>query len=112
LLAQAQAAFDASRGTADQAQRAYSIDEVRYSEGISTQTDLTQSRLLLEQATANRAQAARNLAVARVRLALLRDLPLQQGAASGSAANASAAASQSPSQSQQPQQQRATQTSA
>ena len=45
--------------------------EVRFREGISTQTDLSQSRLLLEQARANRAQAARNLAVARVRLALL-----------------------------------------
>jgi outer membrane protein TolC len=84
-LEQAQATWDASRGTADQAQRAYAIDQVRYREGISTQTDLSQSRLLLEQARANRAQAARNLAVARVRLALLRDLPLQSGGASSSA---------------------------
>jgi outer membrane protein TolC len=75
-LQQSQATFDASRGTAEQAQRAYAIDQVRYREGISTQTDLAQSRLLLEQALANRAQAARNLAVARVKLALLRDLPL------------------------------------
>ena len=74
-LDEAQSTWDASRGTADQAQRAYAIDEVRFREGISTQTDLSQSRLLLEQALANRAQAARNLAVARVRLALLRDLP-------------------------------------
>ncbi len=86
-LTQAQAAWDASRGTADQAQRAYAIDQVRFREGISTQTDLSQSRLLLEQANANRAQAARDLAVARVRLALLRDLPLQSttGATSGAA---------------------------
>ena len=76
-LAEAQATWEASRGTAEQAQRTYAIDEVRYREGISTQTDLTQSRLLLEQARANRAQAASNLAVARVRLALLHDLPLQ-----------------------------------
>ncbi|HTE46496.1 MAG TPA: TolC family protein, partial [Gemmatimonadaceae bacterium] len=76
-LQQAQASWEASRGTADQAQRAYAIDQVRFREGISTQTDLAQSRLLLEQASANRAQAARNLAVARVRLALLKDLPLQ-----------------------------------
>ncbi len=41
-----EAAWDASRGTAEQAQRAYAIDEVRFREGISTQTDLTQSRLL------------------------------------------------------------------
>jgi outer membrane protein len=84
-LNEAQATWDASRGTADQAQRAYSIDQVRFTEGISTQTDLAQSRLLLEQALANRAQAARNLAVARVKLALLRDLPLQT--TSGGATN-------------------------
>jgi outer membrane protein TolC len=77
LLAEAEAVFAASRGTADQAQRAYAIDQVRYQEGISTQTDLSASRLLLEQARTNRAQAARDLAVAQVRLALLKDLPLQ-----------------------------------
>jgi outer membrane protein TolC len=79
-LEQAQATWQASAGTADQAARAYSIDQIRYREGISTQTDLSQSRLLLEQALANRAQAARDLAVARVKLALLKDLPLQAGA--------------------------------
>ena len=84
-LEQAQASYAASAGTSEQAQRAYAIDQVRYREGLSTQTDLAQSRLLLQQASANRAQAARDLAVARVRLALLRDLPLQQsgGATSG-----------------------------
>jgi outer membrane protein TolC len=87
LLQEAQAFWDASRGTAEQAQRAYAIDQVRYSEGISTQTDLLQSRLLLEQARANRAQAARNLAVSRVRLALLRDLPLQLGGSAGAGAS-------------------------
>jgi len=81
-LQEAEATWNASQGTADQAQRAYAIDQVRYREGISTQTDLSQSRLLLEQAKANRAQAARNLAVARVKLALLRDLPLTSTSAS------------------------------
>src|SRR5437764_6298140 len=80
-LQQAQATWQASAGTAQQASRAYNIDQIRYREGISTQTDLSQSRLLLEQALANRAQAARDLAVARVKLALLRDLPLQAGGA-------------------------------
>jgi outer membrane protein len=79
-LDQAQATWQASAGTAQQASRAYSIDQIRFREGISTQTDLSQSRLLLEQSLANRAQAARDLAVARVRLALLRDLPLQASA--------------------------------
>jgi outer membrane protein TolC len=102
-LDEAQSTWEASRGTAEQAQRAYAIDEVRYREGISTQTDLAQSRLLLEQALANRAQAARNLAVARVRLALLRDLPLQAGASTAASAQGAAGAGQQ--QQQQPSQQ-------
>jgi outer membrane protein TolC len=102
-LQEAQSTWDASRGTADQAQRAYSIDQVRYREGISTQTDLTQSLLQLEQARANRAQAARNLAVARVRLALLRDLPIQSTGAASSAQGAASAAQQQQQQQQQQQ---------
>lgn len=81
-LEQAQAAYLASAGTAEQAQRALDIDQLRYREGISTQTDLAQSRILFEQATANRAVAARNLAVARLRVQLLTDLPLQLGGSS------------------------------
>jgi outer membrane protein TolC len=113
-LAEAEAVWRASQGTAEQARRAYGIDEVRYKEGISTQTDLTQSRLLLEQSVANRALAGRNYAVARVRLALLKDLPLQAGAAGANAAagGASAAVQQLQQQQQQQQQQRATQQSA
>ncbi|HEX3160734.1 MAG TPA: TolC family protein [Gemmatimonadaceae bacterium] len=75
-LEQAAEAFAASAGTTQQAERAYSIAEVRYGEGLSTQVELADSRLLLQQAQVNRAQAARDLSVARVRLALLRDLPL------------------------------------
>lgn len=82
-LAQAEAAWRASQGTAEQATRAYRIDQVRYREGIATQTDLAQTRILLQQANANRATAARDLAVARIRLALIRDLPLQLAGASG-----------------------------
>ncbi len=103
-LAEAQSSWEASKGTAEQAQKAYAIDEVRLREGISTQTDLTQSRLLLEQSLANRAQAARNLAVARVRLALIHDLPIQQtGTGAVSAQNATAQQQQQ--QQQQSQQQ-------
>ena len=94
----AEASFQASRGTAQQAQRAYGIDQLRYKEGISTQTDLTQSRLLLEQAVANQAQSARDLAVARARVALIRDLPINTAALGGAAQRASA--QQQPSQSQ------------
>lgn len=74
--AAAQATYDASAGTAQTAQRAYEIAQVRYREGISTQTELADSRLQLQQAEAQRAQAARALQVARLRLALFRDLPL------------------------------------
>jgi hypothetical protein len=81
----AEAAFTTSRGTSQLAQRAYSIDQIRYREGISTQTDLTQSRLQFEQAEANRAFAARDLAVARARVQLIRDLPINQAALSASA---------------------------
>jgi outer membrane protein TolC len=78
-LAEAEAAWEASAGTAEQAARAYRIAEVRFREGISTQVELSESRILLQQAQANRALAARDLQVARVRLALLRDLPLGAG---------------------------------
>jgi outer membrane protein TolC len=63
-------------GTVEQAQRAYEIAEVRFREGLSTQLELTESRVLLQTAQANRAVAARNLQVVRVRLSVLRDLPL------------------------------------
>ena len=100
-LQSAEASFGASRGTAQQARRAYSIDQLRYREGISTQTDLTQSRLLLEQAVANQAQSARDLAVARARVALIRDLPINSAALGGAA---SQQAQQQQQQQQQPQQ--------
>ena len=98
-LEQAESMWRASQGTAEQARRAYSIDAIRHREGISTQNDLTQSRLLVEQAMVNRAVAARDLAVARMRLTLLKDLPLSasgassgnMNAGSGNAAGASAA---------------------
>lgn len=76
-MQQAAAAWEASAGTADQASKAYQIAEVRYREGISTQLELNDARILLAQAQANRALAARNLQIARVRLALLPNLPLQ-----------------------------------
>jgi outer membrane protein TolC len=79
-LEQARAAWTASAGTVEQAQRAYGIAEVRYREGLSTQVELSDARLLLQQAMANRATTARNLQIARVRLALLPRLPLSTGA--------------------------------
>jgi len=75
-LQQAEATLAANQGTSEQALKAYRIAEVRFSEGLSTQLELSESRLLLEQAHSNRVLAARNVQVARVRLALLKDLPL------------------------------------
>jgi outer membrane protein len=80
-LQQAEATLAASQGTAGQADRAYQIAQVRYREGMSTQVELNDARNQLAQALINRAQAARDVLVARVRLALLPDLPIQtQGA--------------------------------
>jgi outer membrane protein len=80
-LAAAESAWQASAGTVVQAQRAYDIAELRYREGISTQLELNDARLLLQQAQANRARSARDLQVARIKIVLLPDLPLGTGAA-------------------------------
>lgn len=76
---QAQAAYLASVGTDAQAAQAYRIAEVRFQEGISTQLELTEVRVQLEQARLQRVNAARDLEIARLRLALLKDLPLTAG---------------------------------
>jgi outer membrane protein TolC len=73
---EANAGWSATTGSVDEAAHAFQIAEVRFREGLSTLVELTASRLALQQSLANRAQAARNLQVARVRLALIRDLPL------------------------------------
>lgn len=78
-LVEAEAAWLASVGTAEQAQRAYEIADVRFAEGISTQLELSEIRVQWQQALANRARAARDLQVARTRLALLPALPLGAG---------------------------------
>lgn len=75
-LRAAVASWEASGGTVQQAQRAYEIAEIRYREGVSTQLELSDARLALVQAQATRAQAARDVQVARARVALLPDLPI------------------------------------
>jgi outer membrane protein TolC len=75
-LAAAQAVWEASAGTIEQAERAYQIAELRNREGLSTQLELSDSRLSLQVAEANRAQAARDLQVARAHVALLPNLPV------------------------------------
>ncbi len=79
-LQAAQASWQASASTVQQASQAYQIAEIRYDEGISTQLELDDSRLMLHQAEANRATAARDLQLARIRVALLPYLPIGAGA--------------------------------
>ena len=79
-LTNARAVWESTAGTVQQAIRAYEIAELRYREGLSTQLELSDARLLLQQAHTARAQAARDVQIARVRLALLPDLPLTGGA--------------------------------
>ncbi len=81
----------ATASVVEQASRAYAIAELRYSEGVSTQTELQDVRLQLEQARANQAQAARDTQVARLRRALLPYLPL--GTADGAALTTSSVTS-------------------
>jgi outer membrane protein TolC len=87
-LRQAQASYLSSLGTDEQAARAYRIAEVRYAEGLSTQLELIESRNQLAQSAANRVTAARTLALAQLKLKLLKELPLGAG---GSAAGAGGA---------------------
>lgn len=75
-LSSAREALRASEGTVEQADRAYQIAELRFREGISTHTELSEARLSLEQARANQAVAARDVQVSRVRGALIARLPL------------------------------------
>lgn len=72
----AQARWEASEGTVEEATRGYRIAEVRFEEGVSTQTELVDARLALETARSVRAQAARDLQIGRARVALIALLPL------------------------------------
>ena len=85
-LEAAEAVWQASAGTEEQASRAYQIAEIRYREGISTQTELNDLRIQQAQAQVNRAQSARDLQVARMRLALLPAVPLTAQTAAVTAA--------------------------
>ncbi|HEY8483809.1 MAG TPA: TolC family protein [Longimicrobiales bacterium] len=91
-LSAARAAFEATTGTIREAERAYEIAELRYREGAASLLELTDTRLMLEEALANRAIAARDLQVAQIRLVLLPDLPLEAVTAAGAGAIAATAA--------------------
>ena len=85
-VAVARATWRQAARTVRQARRAHEIAELRFQQGIATQLDLVDARLLLDQARINRARAARDLEVALLRRRLLPDLPLEvapTGAATG-----------------------------
>ena len=94
-LEQAEANWLASIGTEEQADKALRIADVRYSNGISTQLELSDIRNLLIQSQANRLSAAKSLQLARLRLTLLRDLPLGSGSGSAASAGGGGASAQS-----------------
>jgi outer membrane protein TolC len=85
-LGEAEDNAEATQAVVEQAERAYEIAELRFREGLSTQTELQDVRIQLEEARANRASAFRDLQVARLRLVLLPYLPI--GTADPSIVNA------------------------
>ncbi len=94
-LDSARAVFEASAGSVEQARQAYQLAELRYREGVSTLLELTDARLAQQIAHGNRAQAARDLLLASIRLTLLPSLPLPgpglpQGAGGAAAAETQA----------------------
>jgi outer membrane protein len=105
-LQQARAQLQASTGVVEQANRAYAIAQVRYSEGLSTQVELADSRILLQQAQANRAVAARDVQIAQARVTLLPYLPFGTGG-TVSGAPQQIQEQQNQQQQQQPRQQQA-----
>ena len=102
-LIAARSTWEATAGTVQQATRAFELAGIRYQAGVSTQLELSDSRLLLQQADANRAQAARDLQIARARVALLPGLPLGAGGSSAPGGQQQFAAPQQAPQQQAPQ---------
>lgn len=74
-LAVAEAAWAAGEGAVREAERAHEIARLRHAEGLAIQLELSDARLALESARAERARAGRDLIVERVRSALLPELP-------------------------------------
>jgi len=79
----ARATWQQNARTVAQAERAYQIAELRFQQGISSHLDLVDARIQLDQARVNRARAARDLHVARIRLELLPRLPLPAASPAG-----------------------------
>jgi outer membrane protein TolC len=74
----AQSTWEATFNTVALARRSYEIAEIRFRSGVSTQLELSVVRLQLRVAESNHALAARDLQVARIRVALLPELPVAE----------------------------------
>jgi outer membrane protein TolC len=74
----AQSTWEATFNTVTLARRSYEIAEIRFQSGVSTQLELSVVRLQLRVAESNHAVAARDLQVARIRVALLPELPVAE----------------------------------
>jgi outer membrane protein TolC len=74
-LSVAEAAWAASEGAVQEAARAHDIARLRHAEGLAIQLELSDARLALESAQAERARAARDLLVQRLHARLLPSLP-------------------------------------
>ena len=75
-ISTAKALMDKSSAALVQAEKAHRIAALRYREGVSTELEVNDARLAVERAKLSQAQAARDLRVAKVRMALLGQLPL------------------------------------
>lgn len=77
-LARTQSLLAARRGTVRQARRAQHLASVRYANGMATQLEVTDARLLAQQAEVNEVQATRDylLALAQLERALGRPVPV------------------------------------
>ena len=93
-LHSAEAGLRSTASTAEEAKEAYNIANIRFSQGISTEVELDDARVQEEQARANWASAMRNYQVARAKLALLKDLPVNPAAAQVAASTAQTAITQ------------------
>ncbi|HWO89194.1 MAG TPA: TolC family protein [Gemmatimonadales bacterium] len=79
-LVRARALVEARRQTVQWAARAYQLASVRYANGISTQLEVSDARLAMQQAQVNEAAATRDylLSLAALERALGRPVPLQR----------------------------------
>lgn len=92
-LFRARSLLDARRQTVTQASQAHRLAGVRYANGISTQLEVSDARLAMQQAELNEASATRDylVAIANMERALGRPLPLRMVERRASAEPASAA---------------------